>query len=174
MLWLAFTPNKAQLFLVLGLLPLLLWLPRRLLGRRCRKTRPRRLMRGSGHGLEPQRRRRRSGAGFLLCQNRPHPKSHRRDQSRDNVRKPYGENCLFRHSLGREPKAWQIYRHGGSLHWLSPQWSSARRSAHLCWKNSPMWASENTRASSSRWSARFMFCAACRCSISYKARSRQA
>jgi uncharacterized membrane protein YfcA len=31
MLWVAFTPNKAQLFLVLGLLPLLLWLPRGLL-----------------------------------------------------------------------------------------------------------------------------------------------
>ena len=28
MLWVAFTPDKAQLFLVLGLLPLLLWLPR--------------------------------------------------------------------------------------------------------------------------------------------------
>ena len=28
MLWLSFSPNKAQLFLVLGLLPLLLWLPR--------------------------------------------------------------------------------------------------------------------------------------------------
>jgi uncharacterized membrane protein YfcA len=28
MLWAAFSPNKAQLFLVLGLLPLLLWLPR--------------------------------------------------------------------------------------------------------------------------------------------------
>lgn len=28
MLWMAFTPNKAQLFLVLGLLPLLLWLPK--------------------------------------------------------------------------------------------------------------------------------------------------
>jgi len=31
MLWVAFTPNKAQLFLVLGLLPLLLWLPRGIL-----------------------------------------------------------------------------------------------------------------------------------------------
>ena len=31
LLWAAFTPEKAQLFLVLGLLPLLLWLPRRLL-----------------------------------------------------------------------------------------------------------------------------------------------
>lgn len=31
MLWAAFTPNKAQLFLVLGLLPLLLWLPKGLL-----------------------------------------------------------------------------------------------------------------------------------------------
>ncbi len=31
MLWVAFTPNKAQLFLALGLLPLLLWLPRGLL-----------------------------------------------------------------------------------------------------------------------------------------------
>jgi uncharacterized membrane protein YfcA len=29
MLWAAFTPDKAQLFLALGLLPLLLWLPRR-------------------------------------------------------------------------------------------------------------------------------------------------
>lgn len=29
MLWITFTPDKAQLFLVLGLLPLLLWLPRR-------------------------------------------------------------------------------------------------------------------------------------------------
>lgn len=28
MLWIAFTPNKAQLFLALGLLPLLLWLPK--------------------------------------------------------------------------------------------------------------------------------------------------
>lgn len=28
MMWAAFTPNKAQLFLVLGLLPLLLWLPK--------------------------------------------------------------------------------------------------------------------------------------------------
>lgn len=28
MLWVAFTPNKAQLFLALGLLPLLLWLPK--------------------------------------------------------------------------------------------------------------------------------------------------
>ncbi len=31
MLWLAFTPNKAQLFLALGLLPLLLWLPKGIL-----------------------------------------------------------------------------------------------------------------------------------------------
>lgn len=31
MLWIAFAPNKAQLFLALGLLPLLLWLPRGLL-----------------------------------------------------------------------------------------------------------------------------------------------
>ena len=31
MLWAAFTPNKAQLFLVLGLLPLLLWLPKEVL-----------------------------------------------------------------------------------------------------------------------------------------------
>jgi len=31
MLWIAFTPNKAQLFLALGLLPLLLWLPRGIL-----------------------------------------------------------------------------------------------------------------------------------------------
>ena len=31
MLWVAFTPNKAQLFLALGLLPLLLWLPKRVL-----------------------------------------------------------------------------------------------------------------------------------------------
>jgi len=31
MLWVAFTPNKAQLFLALGLLPLLLWLPKGLL-----------------------------------------------------------------------------------------------------------------------------------------------
>ncbi len=29
MLWIVFTPGKAQLFLVLGLLPLLLWLPRK-------------------------------------------------------------------------------------------------------------------------------------------------
>lgn len=31
MLWVAFTPNKAQLFLVLGVLPLLLWLPKGIL-----------------------------------------------------------------------------------------------------------------------------------------------
>ena len=31
MLWMAFTPDKAQLFLALGLLPLLLWLPKGLL-----------------------------------------------------------------------------------------------------------------------------------------------
>lgn len=31
MLWVAFTPDKAQLFLVLGVLPLLLWLPRDIL-----------------------------------------------------------------------------------------------------------------------------------------------
>ena len=31
MLWVAFTPNEAQLFLALGLLPLLLWLPKGLL-----------------------------------------------------------------------------------------------------------------------------------------------
>jgi len=31
MLWVAFTPNKAQLFLALGLLPLLLWLPKNIL-----------------------------------------------------------------------------------------------------------------------------------------------
>lgn len=31
MIWLAFTPNKAQLFLALGLLPLLLWLPKGIL-----------------------------------------------------------------------------------------------------------------------------------------------
>ncbi|MEP3653665.1 MAG: TSUP family transporter [Litorimonas sp.] len=31
MLWVAFTPNKAQLFLALGLLPILLWLPKGIL-----------------------------------------------------------------------------------------------------------------------------------------------
>jgi len=31
MIWLAFTPNKAQLFLALGLLPILLWLPKGIL-----------------------------------------------------------------------------------------------------------------------------------------------
>ena len=31
MLWISFTPNKAQLFLALGLLPLLLWLPNNIL-----------------------------------------------------------------------------------------------------------------------------------------------
>jgi len=37
MLWVAFTPNKAQLFLVLGLLPLLLWLPKGLLAGDAKK-----------------------------------------------------------------------------------------------------------------------------------------
>lgn len=39
MLWAAFTPNKAQLFLVLGLLPLLLWLPKHILAGDAEKPR---------------------------------------------------------------------------------------------------------------------------------------
>jgi hypothetical protein len=127
----SFLPSKAQLYLALGLLPLLLWLPKRWLSGDAQKTSACGSLRRDGYGIKSVRWCGGSGTGFLLRQNHTHAAADRGDQGRDHVCVASGQNRLFRLSAcaRRRPCGTSAVvgfrtgctgRYGRNIHWNTP------------------------------------------------------
>ena len=105
--FISFLPSKGLLFIVLGALPILLWLPKHIIHLDAARPLHAVFCGVLHHSSKPNRRRGGASTGYIFYQNKNAPRRNCCHQSRDHVCLPHDENTVFRHSLIKIPRGEQ-------------------------------------------------------------------